>query len=571
MARPQISQKVSVSVVYVLAMFMAIMDITIVNVALPTIGRDFGVPATQVDVVVTAFLVSLAIFIPASGWLGDRFGFKRVLLTAIAIFTVASALCGQAQSLTELVVFRVLQGVGGGMLTPVGMAMLYRTYPPSERVRAARILIIPTACAPALGPVIGGLLVTHLSWRWVFYVNVPIGAAAVLFGMVFLHEQREAAPGRFDVPGFLLAGIGFAALMYGISEGPSKGWGSSQIITTSLVGVILIAALIPLELRSAAPMLDVRLLKDRLFRGTTQVVFVTMSAFLGSLYLVALFFQDGLGKSPLVSGLSTFPEAIGVMLGAQSAGRLYPRVGPRRLMTGGLVSIAVLLVLMSLAGFGTTLWYLRVLMFVLGLSVAHVMVPSQASVFATVAPANTGRASGFFNAGRQLGSALGVAVLTTVLAAVGATHRVHGLVRPDLDGYHVAFRAAAGLALLGAAVAVLLIRDRDAASTMRVAGGKAHVAEEVAEVVPEDRALVAVEANGAISDGAHPDGAHADGADAVGAHANGAYADGAHGDELGAERVGRFEVTRFDRVTVNGDGSPTTDMAVRAEGKPAGS
>src|SRR5579872_6973846 len=174
MARREISQKLAVGVVYVGALFMTIMDTTIVNVALPTLGRDFHVRSTGVDAVVIGFLVSMAVFIPASGWLGDRIGPRRVLLGAIVIFTGASALCGIAQSLGELSAFRVLQGVGGGLMTPVGMAMLWRAFPPAERVRASAILVVPTAMAPALGPVIGGFFVTDLSWRWVFYVNVPI-------------------------------------------------------------------------------------------------------------------------------------------------------------------------------------------------------------------------------------------------------------------------------------------------------------------------------------------------------------------------------------------------------------
>src|SRR6202042_2134215 len=161
------SQKVAIGVVFVAAMFMSIMDVTIVNVALPTIGRDFAVTPTAVDSISIGFLVSLAVFIPASGWLGDRFGGKRVLLVAIFVFTLGSVLCGLAHDMTQLVVARVFQGAGGGMMAPVGMAMLYRVFPPAERVRAASILTIPTTVAPALGPVLGGFLVTSLTWRWV--------------------------------------------------------------------------------------------------------------------------------------------------------------------------------------------------------------------------------------------------------------------------------------------------------------------------------------------------------------------------------------------------------------------
>src|ERR1700727_2427916 len=209
------SQKVAIGVVFVAAMFMSIMDVTIVNVALPTIGRDFQVSPTAVDAISISFLVSLAVFIPASGWLGDRFGGKRVLLTAIVVFTAASALCGLASSLGELVAFRILQGAGGGMLAPVGMAMLFRAFPPEERIRASAILTVPTTLAPALGPVLGGLLVTDLSWRWVFFVNVPIGLAALIFGFVFLHQKSEVKRTAFDVPGFLLSGLGFGLFMYG--------------------------------------------------------------------------------------------------------------------------------------------------------------------------------------------------------------------------------------------------------------------------------------------------------------------------------------------------------------------
>jgi EmrB/QacA subfamily drug resistance transporter len=464
----RISQKVAVSVVFVAAMFMSIMDVTIVNVALPTIGRDFHVTPTAVDSISIGFLVSLAVFIPASGWLGDRFGGKRVLLAAIVVFTGASALCGLATSLGELVAFRILQGVGGGMLAPVGMAMLYRAFPPEERVRASAILTVPTTFAPALGPVLGGLLVTDLSWRWVFYVNLPIGAVAFVFGLLFLQSSPQDSPGRFDLPGFLLSGFGLGALMYGFSEGPIHGWSSADVLTTVFAGLVLLAAMVAVELRHSAPIVDLRLLGNRLFRSSNGVMVLGSIAFLGTLYAISLYYQDGRGLSALGSGLSTFPEAIGVMAGAQLATRvLYGWLGPRRHITSGLFGVAVSIGLLALMGPTTSLWFARVLMFTLGLSMGQVFVPLQAAGFATISPASTGRASTMFNALRQLGGAVGVAILTSVIVAVGPLHVVGGHLVANLAAYRVAFLVAAGFCLL-AVPAALTIRDSDAARTIPV-------------------------------------------------------------------------------------------------------
>jgi EmrB/QacA subfamily drug resistance transporter len=461
-----VSEKVAVSVVFVAAMFMSIMDTTIVNVALPTIGRDFSVSPTAVDSVSIAFLVSLAVFIPASGWLGDRFGGKRVLLTAIAVFSVASALCGLASSLGELVAFRVLQGAGGGMLAPVGMAMLFRVFPPEERIRASSILTVPTTLAPALGPVLGGLLVTDLSWRWVFYVNVPIGAAALAFGARFLRQHTETKPGRFDLAGFLLSGIGLGLLMYGVSEGPDLGWGSAEVLATAAAGVTLLVAMVAVEQRTAEPIVALRLLGNRLFRSSTGVLILASIAFLGTLYVMSLYYQDGRGLTALGSGLSTFPEAIGVMIGAQLASRvLYPLLRPRRLITLGLTGTAVSIGLLSLLGAHSSLWWARLLMFTMGLAMAQVFVPTQAVAFATISPGATGRASTMFNAARQVGGAIGVALLTTAIVLTGTTHLVAGHQVANLTAYRIAFLVAATFCLAGVASS-LSIHDADAAATI---------------------------------------------------------------------------------------------------------
>jgi EmrB/QacA subfamily drug resistance transporter len=462
----RISQKVAVSVVYVAAMFMTIMDATIVNVALPTIGRSFRVPSTSVAGVSIYFLVSLAVFISASGWLGDRFGGKRVLLAAIVVFTVASALCGLAGSLLELDIFRVLQGVGGGMMAPVGLAMLFRVFPPAERVRAASILTVPTTLAPALGPIVGGVLVTELSWRWVFYVNVPLGILAFSFGALFLADRNALAPGPFDTFGFLLAGSSLGLLMYGVSEGPVRHWNSPVVLTACAAGAILLAVLVLVELRKRLPLIDLRLLGNRLFRSANAVMVLASASFIGTLFVVSLFFQDGRGLSALGSGLSTFPEALGVMAGAQLTSRwLYPVLGPRRNIIVGLAGVTASIALMSLIGAQTNLWWMRLLMFCLGVAMGQVFVPAQAAAFATISPEATGRGSTMFNVIRQLGSALGVAVFTTVIVAVGATTLTAGRAVPDLAAYHAAFLVAAAVAAVGAVVA-LTIHDGDAAATI---------------------------------------------------------------------------------------------------------
>ncbi len=467
MHRRTIDPKVSVSIVFVAAMFMSIMDSTVVNVALPSIAKDLHASNASIDAIVVGYLVSLAVVIPASGWLGDRFGTKRIFLAALALFSIDSALCGLAGNLTLLVLFRILQGAAGGAMTPVGNAILYRTFPPEQRVQVSRILIIPTVIAPATGPVLGGFLVDQFSWSWVFYINVPIGIAACLFGLFFLYEHKEQSAGKFDVTGFVLAGAGLALLMYALSEGPSHGWLASDILICGVVGIAVLVAFVVLELRTKEPMIDLRLLSNRIFRTCNLIALFSSAGFLGVLFIGPLYLQEGRGVSALMSGLTTFPEAIGVVLSTQIVARLYPHIGPRRLMAGGLLGVTVTMSLLSLMGSDTTLWLMRILMFLTGAGMAYSFLPVQAAAFSTISSSDTGRASALYNAQRQLGAAFGVAILSSVLNAVGPFKMgANNALIPNMTAYHAAFFAAAGLALIGSLIALTVI-DKDAESTMK--------------------------------------------------------------------------------------------------------
>jgi EmrB/QacA subfamily drug resistance transporter len=460
--RNAVSQPTAVAVVYVAVMFLSTMDSTIVNVALPTIGRTFSVPSTAVDSVSIAYLVSLAVFVPASGWLGDKFGGKRTLLTAIAVFTISSELCGIASSLGELVLFRVLQGAGGGMLTSVGMAMLLRAFPPEQRVRVSAMITVATGVSPTVGPVLGGLLVTDLSWRAVFSVNVPIGIAALVFGALFLRRDDQHRPGEFDTAGFLLAASGLGLAMYGVSKGPQHGWTSPDVLGSAVAGAALLVALVLVELRRSAPIMDVRLLVNRLFGAGSAIMAIESVTFLGTLYTVSLYFQDGRGLSALNSGLSTFPEALGVMTGSQLGSRLlYRRLGPRRHLMVGIAGTSLFIALLGLLGTDANLWLVRIVLIGMGLSVGQVFVASQAVAFADISPAASGRASTLFNVGRRLGGAVGVAVATTVIVQVGAP--TGGRIAPS--AYHAAFFVAAAINLLGL-LSARAVRKGDAANTI---------------------------------------------------------------------------------------------------------
>ncbi len=449
----------AVAIAYVSGIFVTAMDAQIVNVALPTLSRELGAPLSDVQWTVIAYLLTLAVVMPASGWIGDRIGTKRTFLLALAMFTVASALCGAAQNLGELVGARALQGVGGGMLTPTGMAMLYRAYGPQQRAKVARTLIVPILVAPGSAPIIGGLLTQWLSWRWVFLVNLPIGAVTLAFAYFTLPEQRPSPTGRLDVRGLILSGAGLSALLYAISQGSVLGWFSAPILITGLGGLALLGLFVYVSLRRPDPILRVGLLRDRLLRAGNVVFALSTGPFLGSLYLTPIFLQQVLHQSPISSGTTTFVEAIGVGLAAQTLGRLYPRVGPRVMAGVGSAGLCLYLALFLLVVPSTNLWLVRALMFFGGAANSGAFLSIQTSMFTTISSEDTAHASAIYNTQRQSSIALNTAVMTTVVAGVAGT---------ALAKFHAAYLAGAIIAALGTISAWTMFRTSDARATMRL-------------------------------------------------------------------------------------------------------
>ena len=319
-----------VSVVVVLGTIMAILDTTIVAVALATLARDFHTTIGTIQWVTTGYLLALAVVIPLSGWAVHRFGAKPVYIVSLVLFITGSALCGVAPSATALIVFRVLQGLGGGMIMPVGQTIMARTAGPDKMNKVMAVIGVPTLLGPILGPVLGGLIISNFSWRWIFFVNVPIGIVALFLSLRFLPTTPSDRSHRLDVAGFALLAPGLALLVYGLSEVGSDGGFSSRNVEISLaVSVVLIIGFILRSLRAPEPLLDLRLFKRFNFSIATICIFLVGATLYGTMFLLPLYYQIVRGEAPWVAGLLMAPQGIGAALVMRTSGK-----GSRPLRSG---------------------------------------------------------------------------------------------------------------------------------------------------------------------------------------------------------------------------------------------
>jgi EmrB/QacA subfamily drug resistance transporter len=460
---------------------MTVIDGTMVNVALPTLAEQFGVASTDIEWIAVGYLLSFAAIIPASGWLGDRFGTRRVFILALILFVTVSILCGLSQSLEQLVALRILQGVGGGLLTPIGSAMLYRAFPLEDRATAAIGVLSVAVIAPATGPLIGGLLVDEASWRWIFLINGPIGAAALVLSVVWLRETLHERPGRFDAAGFVLSVLAVSTLLYTLSTAPERGWLGPGTFALAALGIGAAVALVVVELRVAEPMLALRLFKERLFRTINLAAIPVYAGFFGLIFVLPLYMQTLRGYSAFESGLAQSPAAVGVFLVANLFGhRLYRTVGPRRLMIVGSLLSGLFTCAYALAGLDTPIWTIALISFLRGLAVGLVFVSLQTAVYAKISLPDTGRATSLFTAQRQVAYAAGVAFAATVITmrldAVGGDSAPAD---DRLQAYQWGF-VACGLLMLPAAWASWHVHDDDVAATRGLATEEPETSDQVA-------------------------------------------------------------------------------------------
>lgn len=342
----------------VVGMIMVILDSTVVNVALPQLAEDFDSTLSAIQWTVTGYTLALSAVIPLAGWFTDRFGAKRVFLITIALFTIGSALCALATSPTQLIIYRVIQGLGGGMVAPIGMAMVFKLAPPEKVGTVMAVLGIPMMLAPALGPVLSGWIVQYATWQWIFLVNLPIGVIALLIGIKYLPKIEQKAVPSLDVIGMILAPIAFATLAYAVHEGGTAGWAAAHTVIPLIIGGVTLVLFILAELRHKQPLLELRVFGSSDFTRGIVLTWVMQIALFGSFILIPYFLQTVQGYGALDTGLILLPQAVASALMMPIGGHLYDKMGARPVVIVGLTVITGALFMFSNVTFDSGLGYI---------------------------------------------------------------------------------------------------------------------------------------------------------------------------------------------------------------------
>jgi EmrB/QacA subfamily drug resistance transporter len=441
-------------------LFMIMLDNTIVNVALPSIQRDLRIGITELEWVFNGYALTFGVLMLTGGKLADLFGRRRIFIVGLVIFTGASLACGLATNADMLIGARVVQGVGSALMNPATLSIITATFPPRQRGMAIGIWAGVAALALAIGPLVGGLITEHISWNWIFFINVPVGVLAIVVTRLVVDESRDtSAVQRLDLPGLLSSGIGLFALTYALIEANTFGWTSGRILGLFALAAGGLLVFVILEMRQRVPMLDLSLFKNGTFAGANAVMLLVGLAMFGVFFYNSLFIQNVMGYSAVETGATFLPMTMLIILIAPAAGKFSDRVGSRWLMGAGMVLLSLSLFTFSRLDAGSNFLDLLPGLLVGGVGMGLVMTPTTAAVMGSVPVDKAGVGSAVLNSMRQVGGSLGIAVMGAIVAsqvdaAAGTPQAAEGFIR----GFQHALVAASLIALAGAILAVATVR-----------------------------------------------------------------------------------------------------------------
>src|SRR6188508_1527369 len=354
-------------------LFMIMLDNTVVNVALPSIQRDLGADLSELEWIVTGYALTFASLMLVGGKLADAYGRRLVFVIGIVVFSVASLMCGLADSTDMLIGSRVLQGAGAALMNPATLSIIAATFPPRERGTAIGIWAGTSALALAIGPLVGGLITEHLEWSWIFFVNIPIGALGIVASFLFIDESRDETHTSLDLPGLGTSALGLFALTYGLIEANTYGWTSARIVGAFVLAAVALASFLVMERRRTNPMLPLDLFRNRTYTGANLVMLLVALAMFGVFFFVSLYMQNILGYSAVEAGAAFLPMTVLIVLVAPIAGKTSDRLGSRGLMTAGMLLLAIQLLYFSQLGSGSSFWNLLPGMLIGGVGMALTM------------------------------------------------------------------------------------------------------------------------------------------------------------------------------------------------------
>jgi EmrB/QacA subfamily drug resistance transporter len=476
-----------ISAIVMVGSIMSIIDTTIVNVALTSLVRDLRSTIDEVQWVVTGYLLALAAVIPVAGWAARRFGPKTVYLTSLALFTAGSTLCGLAHTMTELIAFRVLQGLGGGMIMPVGQLMMATAAGPNRMGRVMSVIAVPAMLAPILGPAIGGLILDSTTWRWIFFVNVPVGVIGFIAAWRGLPRPAPQPAGRLDVVGLVLLSTGIPAITYGLAEiGVTGSFSGIRVVLPIVLGAVLVVAFCFNALRVERPLLDLRLYARSTFSSASIVIFCFGAALFGAMILMPLYYQQVRHLDVLATGLLIGPGGIGAALVMPFAGRLADRYGGGPLALAGVLVLTAATVPFAFITATTPIVWLSFAMFVRGMGIGVSFIPAMAAAYASLRRSELSDATPQLNVLQRIGGSIGVAVLAVVLqrgiTAAGGPHAGPAAIA---GAYGTAYWWATAIAAVAIIPCVVLMRaERRVAAARRLEAAAAASPREPAAGAP---------------------------------------------------------------------------------------